>query len=699
SSAGLFQAPAPGTAPLSPSAIADRYGLTAAQYTAVEAYFLGHGVRILHEWPDRLALTVDGPAAAVNAAFATQVVSSSLDGRPVEFPLTAPSLPSPFSGEVAAISGLSGELTSFEIPLERSATPSVEPSQGRTTQTVNPNALHNVYGLDQLYNYSGASHYATGVGIALVLWGSGYDPSDISQYFSQYYPSEFPAVTVRAYPVDNAPAPSASALDDPSNASQELSLDLEWAGTAAPGATLDAVYAPDGPASNGYSPTDPTMEDAVNHAITQVPGVNVVSMSFGSPDGQDPSFQAALSVSFAKASQEGITVLAASGDTGGDAKEGCAGGVAPQFPASSPEVLAVGGTAPTLTQDPLGAVNGIESEPAWDLSGGGFSTVYAAQPWEEVGSAAAPMRSSGERGAPDVAGPAFQNIFYYDGAVAYGSGTSFATPMWAGLIAEMDALRGSPLGFITPRIYQVGALEPNGSSVDGLSDVTSGANCIANAAPGWDAATGWGSPRALSLFEHLAGTFVTVGLQASPSPVAPGGSLHVSVALANQTSHHPIPGLPVSVSIQGSYAGPCSATLSPTNVTTDASGTANASFPVPDCYFGTSVTVSASVASNGYYGENSTTISVNLLGLAGILALLTVFPYNLIAFALIMLAATGIGLLLGRRRRRTPTGAAAATGPNTGAGPTSAPSSVGPGTSPPSTAPVPAPPSPETTEA
>jgi subtilase family serine protease len=661
---GLFASATDGAAPISRGELASEYGLSPAAYSVAEQYFLGHGLTLLHVWPDRLSLTVQGPAADVDSAFGTQVVQGELGGRLIEYPASAPSLPAPLSEEVAAVSGLTSAESPFEIPFALDAPPA--PQQGRETREIDPDALHlsGVYDLNGLYNYSGQPHYAGGIGIALILWGAGYNPSDIQTYFSTVYPSQFPAANVAPYPIDGAPAPSASAPSDPSNSSQEMTLDIEWAGTAAPGATLDAVYAPDGPPSNSYSPTDSTMEDAIGEAVSLIPGVDVMSMSFGSLDGQDPSFESALAVKFAEAGTEGITVLAASGDTGGDSGAGCSGGTAPQFPASSPDVIAVGGTAPVLGQDAFGTITGIDEEPAWSLSGGGFSLTYAAASWEEVGSARAPVLANGHRAMPDVAGPAAENIFYYNGAIAYGSGTSFATPMWAGLVGEMDAVRGKALGFITPRIYQVGASEPTGSDASGLADITSGSTCIVpNVGPGWDMATGWGTPKARALFEHLAGTYVVVNISASPAPVAPGGTLTARVAVLNQTSYRPIPDLKVAFSVTSTYSGPCAGSLAYANSTTDASGSASLSVTVPACYLGTSVAIDASVASGGYLGSNSTTVAVNLFGLAGFLALTQTYPYNYVAFALIMAAATAVGLHLGRHRHHP----AAAPAPGGGA--------------------------------
>jgi kumamolisin len=684
SSPSFYLTPGPGTPALTTAEVAAEYGLSPARYAALESYFVQHGLTILHAWPDRLFLTVTGPAAQMGAAFGTTERSGAYDGRAVVFATSVPSLPAPYQGEVAAASGLTTDLGRFTLPFEALPDPSTPlstdstPAQGRTTQTVTPTAIHTIYGLDALYNYSGSSHWATGVGIALLLWGDGYSPNDLSTFYSQDYPSEFPAPELRYFPVDGAPDPSSSALGDPSTGPQELTLDLEWAGSEAPGATLNAVYAPDGPASNGYSPTDQSMEDALNEAVTSVNGVQVLSMSFGTLDGTDTAFQAAFSTAFHEATLKGITILAASGDTGGTANKGCQGDVAPQFPAASPQVVAVGGTAPVLSENALGVVDGLDSEPAWNLSGGGFSSDYSAPAWQLVGSAAAPIRASGMRGMPDVAGPASDNEFYFNGRATFGEGTSFATPMWAGLVAEMDAVRGSSLGFVTPHLYAVGAAEGS-SGTPGLVDITQGANCLGPAGPGWDTATGWGTPRALPLFEEIAGTYVVVNLSASPEPVAPGGTLTATIHAFNETSQKGLGALSVYVELDSlSYSGPCGGVLATATGATDANGSFTVGVPVPGCYFGTRVSLAVTVSANGYYGSNQTTVTVNLDGLSGVLAALQQYPYNLIGFAVIMAVATSVGLyassrhkrrLLSRRPPAPPPGATAPAAPPTAPGP------------------------------
>ncbi|MCI4319542.1 MAG: S53 family peptidase [Thermoplasmata archaeon] len=659
SNPSFFQTPTPGAVGLSVGAVADRFGLTPPAYASLTSYFTARGITVLHAWPDRLSLTVTGTASALGAAFGTSLLQGSWGGRPVTFPASPPTLPTPFASEVASVSGLTYGFSQFTIPYAPAALPSaaqgpraVTPS--RSTDFVTPSSARMVYDLSGLYNVSATPHYAQGEGIALLLWGDGYDPADINGFFANFYPSEFPVIHYSDVPVDGAPSASSSSDSDPSAAPLELTLDLEWAGSMAPGATLYAVHAPDGPQANNYSPTDASLEDALNTAVNSLTSVRAISMSFGTPDNSDPSFQAAFAMQFAMAANRGITLLAASGDNAGDTKTSCTGGPSPQFPAASPDVLAVGGTAPVLAQDALGQVTGLSSEPAWNDSGGGYSTAYPDPSWQLVGSAAGPIRAHGFRGIPDVAGPSNRNFFFYNGSSRAGQGTSFATPMWAGLVTEMDAVSGEKLGFLSPRLYVLGAAEANGTAGAGLVDITQGANCLGPAVAGWDDVTGWGSPRALTLYLDIVSTFVNVSLVATPSPVLPGGSLSVTVTVLNLSSHRPIANLPVlfTLAAEGGYSGPCGGSFATATFSTNASGGAVTSLALPGCYFGSHATVTALVQSNGYFGSTTSSVDVNLESLAGFLAALHVYPYNVIGFAIILALAVGIAYGIGEFRHK-----------------------------------------------
>jgi kumamolisin len=680
--------------PLTAAEFDQQYSPSVAEYQSFVRYFEGYGLTILHTWPDRLSLTVQGPASRIAEAFGTSLLRGMVAGVPVQYPQAVPTLPPALESDVSAITGLSSGFAQFSLPLAPVA-PSLlsgnhlSTDLGSTTTEVTPSGAHGAYGFDALYNSSGSFHSASTQNIVLLLWGEGYNPSDLSTFFSTYYPSEYPAKpTVTAYPIDGAPAPSANAVNDPSGGPQELTLDLEWSGSMAPGASLDAVYAPDGPAPT-YSPNDTPMEDALHYAVESIPGVSVISMSFGLPETEDPAFQAAYTTLFAEAESRGITLLSASGDDGGSqlSHGSCTPTPEVEFPASSPDVIGVGGTEPTLNVSLSDQITGIATQPAWNRSGGGLSQEYSAPSWQLVGSAANVIKTGG-RGVPDVAGPAADNMLYYNGQVEQLGGTSFATPFWGGLIAEYDALRGTSFGFVTPRLYALAAEEEAAGGIRAFSDITAGANCLNSAATGWDLVTGWGAPQPLVLYAALTSTFVSLGLNPSPGTVFPGGSTQVTVSVKNATTGNPISGVSVSLIFEASpgYTGPCGGVFGNKTAVTNSNGTAVSEFTVPYCYFGGQAQLSATLLSGGLFGEASANVAVSLLSGSGFIELLGTFPYNVLFFTLIILIALLIGLVLSRRGKRRRMRMAPAYPPEGASGPSPAAPSWAP---PPSTPPPP----------
>jgi kumamolisin len=618
------------------------YAPSSTIYASWVAYLNSFGLSVAPLTPDGMQFSAQGPVSGFDRAFATTIYSGVEGSRVVQFPSPAPVLPADLSSTVAAVLGLSSGWSEFTLPFA--------PLQ-MTKNLITPNDAHDAYQVSALYNYSGSPHWATSVSIAVVLWGDGYDESDISTFFSQYYPGGWPLPTVQPYPVDGAPSPSPSAVSDPSQAPVELTLDIEWAGSTAPGATIDAVYAPDGPSTNNYSPTDVSLDHALTQAVG-ISGVEVVSMSFATSDQADPSLQAAFESTFASATTQGITFVAASGDNGGAARANgaCTTTPQPEYPAASPQVLAVGGTAPVVDVSLSGTVTGIDSEPAWNGSGGGYALDYATPSWQSSISAG----SGGHRGIPDVSGPAALDFLYFGGTTRQGDGTSFAAPFWAGIIGEMDAIRGTPFGFLDPRIYSIAAAEPNGTVADSLVDITAGANCLSAAGPGWDSVTGWGSPRAVLLYEDLVGSYVHLNLSVTPGSVSPGQSLTASVLVTNASSNAPLTNLLVQFSSGSTngYEGPCGGTFSTANGTTNANGTVTVSLGVSSCYLGSHASISASLLQGGFFGSNTTSVTVNLIGLAAFLTFIEQFPFNILTFALIILAAVLIGRSISNRSKR-----------------------------------------------
>jgi kumamolisin len=199
----------------------------------------------------------------------------------------------------------------------------------------------------------------------------------------------------------------------------------------------------------------------------------------------DEAFQAAAAM--------GVTVTVAAGDDG--STDGVTDGLSHvDFPASSPNVLACGGTKLVASG------NSIGSEVVWNelannegATGGGISDQFPLPSWQAnagVPPSANPNHNVG-RGLPDVTGNADPTTGYVtivDGKPDVIGGTSAVAPLWAGLIALINESIGKPVGFINPLLYQ------DAGTADDVNDITVGNNGAYSAGPGWDACSGLGSP-------------------------------------------------------------------------------------------------------------------------------------------------------------------------------------------------------------
>lgn len=360
--------------------------------------------------------------------------------------------------------------------------PPFKPARGAASVTFTPPQLASLYGFP--------AGDGAGQCIAIVELGGGYRAADIARYFSGLGIKTPPTlVDVNVGTGRNAPT------GDPNGPDGEVALDIEIAGAIAPAAKIAVYFAPN---------SDAGFIQAVNAAVNDTKNKpSVISISWGGPEAiwQAQSAQAFNRVLQAAAAQ-GITVCAASGDSGsGDGLQDGADHV--DFPASSPYVLGCGGTQ----LDALPG-QGIRSEVAWNdeasgggAGGGGVSTLFDLPAWQHglsltrADGSRAPLA---KRGVPDVAGDASPQTGYevaVAGTPAVMGGTSAVAPLWAALIARINAAAGTSAGWINPKLYR---------HPDALRDITKGSNGTFAAAAGWDACTGLGSPDGAKLAAILA---------------------------------------------------------------------------------------------------------------------------------------------------------------------------------------------------
>ncbi len=338
-------------------------------------------------------------------------------------------------------------------------------------------------------------------------------------------------------PIFNQIAPQGTPAFDITDPDQvdwsiESALDTQWSHAVAPKANIILIDAKSDQDIDIYNAT----KWAIDHNIG-----DVISQSFGEAEScVDPKLDKMQHALFDKAVAKGMTLFASAGDDG-SAQPDCAfdGGYikSASSPANDPLVTAVGGT--NLTADTTTGAYG--SETAWNDSfsacgpdatygcgGGGFSTIYG-RPAYQVG--VGDTRPSG-RGVPDVSynagvdggvlthagaylgflghDPSDPNTFFIVG------GTSAGSPQWAGLAALANQLAGHRLGNINPTLYRIGKSADLSNAA--YHDITVGSNRFGfldadnnlvtipgfNANARWDAATGWGTPKANVLVPLLA---------------------------------------------------------------------------------------------------------------------------------------------------------------------------------------------------
>jgi kumamolisin len=194
----------------------------------------------------------------------------------------------------------------------------------------------------------------------------------------------------------------------------------------------------------------------------------------------------------------GVTVSVAAGD-GGSSDGESDGQPHADFPATSPSVLACGGTRLSSSGDTItGEVVWNETAADEGATGGGVSTVFALPTWQANANVPAAPNGFVGRGVPDVAGNADPLTGYdvlVDGQSEVVGGTSAVAPLWAGLIARLNQQLGKSLGLVNAALY--------GTEGNGFRDITQGNNGAYQAGAGWDACTGWGSPDGTALLTAL----------------------------------------------------------------------------------------------------------------------------------------------------------------------------------------------------
>ena len=509
---------------------AAQYGPTASEVAQVSTALRGEGLTVGTPAPGSTLLPVSGSAAVVSSALGTPLESVQAPGEsaPAIVNTASPQVPASLAGVVTGVVGLDGLFREHDM-LEQGHPPSAAateaPESSPSSRTPSAGASHasavagaingapqacadaqsqayggtytsselaSLFGLNQLF-----AQGRTGIGQTIAI-----------VEFEQYAASDFAAFEA-CYGLSN---PIRNVLVDggaggPGQGAGEAALDTELAAVNAPSSSLVVYEAPNGSDAQAFDLFDRIASDDSAQVVTTSWGVCEANMPASDRQTENGIFE--------RMALQGQTVIAASGD---DGSEDClptngSTQLAVDDPGSQPDVVSVGGTSlpngsvasQTVWNDCI-AGGGGQSDCAVEVNkgagGGGYSLQWPANPGQPAptGLATDPCGLGACRAVPDFSYPSDPTAggvaaFWNGGWTAFG-GTSAAAPSNAGLFSDTNQGCFDPLGRVGPALYA--AQQANSGT---FTDITQGNNDFTDshaglftAAPGFDTASGLGTP-------------------------------------------------------------------------------------------------------------------------------------------------------------------------------------------------------------
>jgi subtilase family serine protease len=525
---------------LAPEQYAARFGMSQSDLDQVTTWVQAQGFTNIQTSRGHNRVSFDGTVARVEAAFHTEMHNYAVNGETHFANANEPSLPSAFADSVLGFRHLDN--FSPRSRARRIPAPHFTSSQSGN-HFLTPGDVVTIYDIGPLYT---AGIDGTGITIA-VLGQTVINVSDINTFRTLSGLPANPPV-IRQAPLTTNPTTCTSDLD-------EASLDVEWSGGVAKGATIlyDFAGVGDGktcaPSSRIFNVFD-ALFDVIDNNLAAV-----ISISYGDCEVNiGPSSASMLRAEIQRGISQGQTLTASSGDSGAADCESATAttathGLAVDLPGAIPEVTSVGGTEftgdNTTGADPpyWAAASGTDNissalayipEMAWNDSpvtgtgvtlsttlsatGGGASTFYAKTdaPWQTTLTPA-----DGHRDVPDVSLPASPNhdgfLVCSQGSCVNGfrlangnlnvfGGTSVSSQAFGGVLALINQATKSTkgLGNANQELYALGGTAAFHDITTGNNKVpcTSGSpNCPTSGAlqigfsagTGYDLVTGLGS--------------------------------------------------------------------------------------------------------------------------------------------------------------------------------------------------------------
>ncbi len=492
---------------ISSEEFAEKYGADPADLDRVAEFAARHGLKVEEKNVSERTVILSGTVSQVNTAFALELSHYERESEAMEHHQGPVGESKSTKSKTEVYRGYEGD-----VHLPADLAPIVEGVFGLDTRrmarrsivplpTITPLTPPQVA---KLYDFPTPNHHIHKETIGVLefsdpLTGTcGYLPSDINSYFTTALGIGPGFVTPHLTDIGvNGASNTPSGFND-----AEVTLDIMVSGSVAQGAHINVYFTTWD--ENGWVRA---IKRAVHpHAGERRPSVLSISWDWAEFDslGHLSWTKAtidAVSATFQEAAMFGMTVFVASGDDGSNCQV-YDGKAHVYYPESDPWVTSCGGTT-------IGNVAGSSfTEVTWTdngITGGGISDVFDLPHWQRhanVPLSVNPGHRKG-RGVPDIAGYANGYEIVLGGASSPGWwGTSETAPLYAGLIAIINADLGERVGYLNPTLYSHRASGVFRDIADGRSNTTGGAPGYVSV-PGWDACTGLGSVKGRALLKLL----------------------------------------------------------------------------------------------------------------------------------------------------------------------------------------------------
>jgi len=488
----------PGT-PSNLEQFAGKIGISSNTYQSIKNFFNPAGIALkLNKL--RTHLAIDAKAGTLAKVLQTSFVVHSYQGRTFFAPKTAPKAPKALTDSIDVITGLDNYSSKpqHDFTMQfKAAGAKQQPAQdcNALQNTLLPRDVANAYGYSQLWQQGLNGENMT---VNLVEIDGSYR-SDVQNYLDCIkFKGHVSTVNVDGHPSD---------------ALGESTLDIQMVAGLARSANI-IVYQTDGNASNDvWTNVNDMLQQILDNNVNNASSGQVVSISLGAAEQEMTSNDAmAIDSSIQQLTRaEHMTVLVASGDCGAFTTRQY-GQLSVSFPASDTWATSVGGTILSPNSNGSRANEIVWSDGSnqstcknqWG-SGGGNSAAFSRPPWQNA-PGVQNSYSSGKRQVPDIAAVAYGLAVYFKGQWGAVGGTSAAAPIWAAGLALVNEGLIKQIHRFTygPQMFYGAANKSNGTQP--YFDVTRGNNLYFPATPGWDFATGLGTPNLPDFYQTLAST-------------------------------------------------------------------------------------------------------------------------------------------------------------------------------------------------